>query len=86
MRSLPFGYQVKGDRVVQHPKEQEALTLMRKLRAKGQSLDDIAKALTEKGYKPRQADRWQTRALRQILADDRGGPKQFPKLRRTSAG
>jgi hypothetical protein len=73
MRSLPFGYRAKGNHVVTDSAEQKALTVIRRLRSKGQSLRDIGQALTDQGHKPRLADGWNTGTLRQILAADRGG-------------
>ncbi len=72
MRKLPFGYRLKGDRVVRDEAEQSALTIIRRLRSKGHSLEDIAQVLSEKGFKPRVADRWRPESLRQIL----GGARQ----------
>jgi DNA-binding transcriptional MerR regulator len=82
MRTLPFGYRAKGDRVVSDPTEQKALGVIRKLRAKGQTLEDIAQALSDQGYKPREAEQWNTRALRQILARENGAGLRGAQLRK----
>jgi hypothetical protein len=72
MRTLPFGYRTKGGHTVPDSAEQKTLAVIRRLRSSGQSLQDIERALTEQGHKPRVADWWDTGILRRILAADRG--------------
>jgi DNA-binding transcriptional MerR regulator len=68
--------------VVSDPTEQKALAVIRSLRSKGQTLEDIAQALTDQGYKPREAETWNARTLRQILARENGSGLRGSKLRK----
>jgi site-specific DNA recombinase len=65
--SVPFGFKVAEDnQLVPDPQEQEALAIMRRLRAAGYSLRDIAAHLEENGYTPRGA-RWQPKTIARAL-------------------
>lgn len=55
----PFGWRVaKGGRLVEDSREQEALELIAKLRARGKSFQSIADALVRRGVPNRGGGRW----------------------------
>lgn len=68
--AIPFGYRVEGGvLLVEDREEQVALLLMREHRAAGQSLRAIARALTERAYRPR-GRVWHPASVASILATD----------------
>lgn len=68
----PYGYRADGGELVEDPREQDALRLMRRMRRKRESLRAIAEALTEAGYPTKRgADSWHPMAVSRILKADR---------------
>src|SRR4051812_41253841 len=56
--SIPFGFDLAGDRLVRNPVEQEALLLMQRMRASGAGLAAIAAHLTSLRVRPKRGKKW----------------------------
>ncbi len=58
--SLPYGYRLGSDgkTLIEEPIEQEALHLIRKLKASGRSLREIAVELNDQGYTTKKGSTW----------------------------
>lgn len=67
-RHAPFGWEFGPDGMLAaNAPEQEAVCLMRQLRADGQSYERIAAYMDQNGIKPKRAEKWARAAVRQIL-------------------
>ena len=66
--TVPFGWRVGGDGLlVEDAQEQAALRLARRLRAEGESLRGIGRALLDAGHQPRAASRWHVAVLSRLV-------------------
>lgn len=65
---IPYGYvlDVDGKTLLENPKEQEAIVLIKDLKGKGYSLRAICEELTEKGHKP-VGKTWHPKTVASIL-------------------
>jgi DNA invertase Pin-like site-specific DNA recombinase len=63
-----FGYRAEAGKLVPDPVEQEAVTLVRQLRADGLSLREIAARLEEAGIAPKAGGRWHPVTVQRILS------------------
>jgi DNA invertase Pin-like site-specific DNA recombinase len=68
-RVTPFGYDLDegGDTLTPNPREQEAIALMRSMRASGKSLRQIAATLDEAGVATKSGRGWTAQTIRGIL-------------------
>jgi DNA invertase Pin-like site-specific DNA recombinase len=66
---IPYGFRVAPDRVKleEHPEEQRAVALARRLRKEGRSLRAIGLELTASGFAPRTAKKWHVAVLARIV-------------------
>lgn len=62
----PFGYQRQGSMLVEEPSEQRALSAMRSMHRDGASYRQIARWLSDNGYKPKGAA-WYAASVRAVL-------------------
>lgn len=62
----PYGYRSEDGDFVPEPSEQETLSRIAELRAKGATLREIAQTLEKEGRQPRRSDRWHPESLRRI--------------------
>jgi len=63
-----FGYRADGAALVPHEQEQKALSLMRRLRHRGESFRMIAVALETAGHRPRHGLAWHPFTVKRILS------------------
>lgn len=63
----PFGFDLEGTRLVAMPQEQEAITLILKLRDQGRTLREIAAELTERRIATKRGGRWHIQTVKNIL-------------------
>jgi DNA invertase Pin-like site-specific DNA recombinase len=65
----PYGWDFgPGVRLVENPAEQRIVVWMRRLRADGKSLREIADLLNDQGVQPKRAKRWSHSSVLRILA------------------
>jgi len=66
---IPFGYTLAedGKTLLQNPQEQEALSLVRSMKAKGFTLRQIADELNSRGYKAKKGGRWTHGQVQSVL-------------------
>lgn len=70
--AVPYGWDSPdGERLVENSVEQQGIATMRRLRAEGRTLREIAAALTLEGIAPKRSTRWSPMAVKKIL--DRNG-------------
>lgn len=62
---IPYGFRLGdgGVRLEEHPQEQAAVALARRLRAEGSSLRSIGRALLEHEHRPRTASKWHVQVV-----------------------
>lgn len=65
--SPPYGWQAQNKELVPDPEEQGAISLMRRWRAEGHSLRQIAARLDVEGYRPKRGDNWSPTAVQRVL-------------------
>lgn len=65
--TCPFGFRVKGSKLIQDQTEQDAISRMRTLRAEGLSLRKIGKRLTDEGINPKSSKVWSAKVIRSLL-------------------
>lgn len=68
--SIPFGYRLEGELLVEEPEEQRAIARILLLRAQAKGFKAIAKALKDEGFRPR-GIAWRPSSIRSILATGR---------------
>jgi len=67
-RHPPFGWEFGTDgKLVENPRELEAIRQMTQLRAQGWGFNEIAQSLNETGVRPKRATKWARATVRQIL-------------------
>ncbi len=66
-RHAPYGYRLNGQGWIEDEREQEAIRLMRQLRAKGTSLRRIAEELQTKGFTNRAGKRLSPQLIANVL-------------------
>ncbi len=68
---IPYGWKLTedGKTLSKNPEEQKAISLMKRLRAKGHSLRAICRKLAQKGYRPL-GQRWHPKTVRSVLKRD----------------
>lgn len=79
---IPYGHRPAADgvKLEEHPQEQQAVALARRLRDEGMSLRAIGRALLDAGHTPRKAARWHVAVLSRMV----GGPRDAaPRPRRS---
>lgn len=66
--TIPYGFRLAADgkRLVVDKREQKVVKLVRKLRAKGESLRAIGAELARLGFKPRRGKAWYASVIKQI--------------------
>lgn len=66
---IPFGYTLDDDgrTLLEHPGEQEALTLIHSMREQSRSLRDIADELNSRGYKAKKGGKWTHGQVQAVL-------------------
>ena len=65
---VPYGYRMEDGRLVQDASEQKAIALIRRLRAAGNSLRQIARELEARGYRTKTGrTHWHPQSVKQIL-------------------
>jgi len=64
---IPFGYDYKDGKFIKNQKEQEAIRLIKQLRANGLSLRGIAKELNKNLIPTKNNGIWQANTIRKIL-------------------
>lgn len=65
---IPFGYYLDNGRLVENPKEQRAIILIRDLRRKGYRLQAICVELEREGYRTRRGNaKWQPKTVSRII-------------------
>ncbi len=65
---IPFGYYLENGRLVESPKEQKAIHLIRDLRRKGYRLQAICTELEKEGYRTRRGNaKWQPKTVSRII-------------------
>lgn len=65
---VPYGYQARDGRLTEHPAEQKAIRLIRKLRGKGHSFRAIAAELEREGYRTKTGKaHWHPQSVKQVL-------------------
>jgi DNA invertase Pin-like site-specific DNA recombinase len=83
--SPPFGWKAERGQLVPDAEEQQALALIRRMRAEGASYRAIGEALTERGYKPKgkatrkgspTSGRWHPETLRKIVLREAADRRQ----------
>ncbi len=73
---LPFGWQRDGDRLIPHEQEQKTIARMRRLRARGNSYEAIARSLNRSGVPAKRGGPWIKTSVRSVLATaDKVGTK-----------
>jgi DNA invertase Pin-like site-specific DNA recombinase len=65
--TVPYGFRSEDGTLVPDAQEQEALRLARRLRAEGESLRGIGRALLDAGYEPRAATQWHVAVLSRLV-------------------
>lgn len=65
---IPFGFRTEGQELVPEPLERKALTRMKKLKAEGMSLREIARDLDRGGFAPRKGRSWHPQSVSRILS------------------
>jgi len=70
-----FGYRAENASLVANEREQEAITLMRRLRRRGESFRNIAAELQQNGFESRQGSRWHPYSVKRILSRKTFKPK-----------
>jgi site-specific DNA recombinase len=65
---IPFGYHLApdGNNLIENPKEQEAIRLIKELHDKGHNYSAICRELTEKGFEPL-GKHWHAQSIKNIL-------------------
>ncbi len=66
-RHVPYGYRLNGQGWIEDDREQEAIRLMRQLRAKGSSLRRIAERLQTQGFTSRAGKRLSPQLIANVL-------------------
>lgn len=68
--SVPYGFDVdeKG-RLIPNPREQEGLSLLRELRAVGQSFRGIGAELTARGFKTKSGKPWLPMTIQRLCQE-----------------
>jgi len=64
---VPYGYDREGDNLQPNKEEQKAITLIKKWRKKGWTLQKIAAELTKRGIKTKRGGKWYAGTVRYIL-------------------
>jgi DNA invertase Pin-like site-specific DNA recombinase len=64
---VPFGWRREGNKLVEVPVEQDALTEMGRMDAKGATLRSIGEMLETRGLRPRRGERWAPATVRPML-------------------
>ena len=67
----PLGFRAEGGELVPDPDEQAAVQRIVELRAEGESLRQIAAALTAEGFTPKRGGAWHPQQVARVL--DRAG-------------
>lgn len=67
-RHAPVGFEFQGDKVVECPREQEAIRFVREMRLNGATLYRIQKAMFDAGYIGRGGKLWSVATIRKMLA------------------
>lgn len=67
-RCAPYGYRLRGARLVPNPKEQAVIERARSLRSKGMSLREVARRLANGGLLSRDGRRFEAMQIRRMLA------------------
>lgn len=75
----PYGYRAQSGMLHPIPAEQDALTLMRDLRAAGQTCAFIAAALSHEGYPTKRGGRWTSPVVSRILSRPPVPPAQIAR-------
>lgn len=70
--SAPFGYKREGTTLVEDPKEQAALSVIRSMHSNGASYRQIAAWLAENGYRPK-GSAWYAASVRAVLKSRMNG-------------
>lgn len=67
--TIPYGFRLADDDValVEEPREQEIVALVKKLRAEGASLRAIGRELHERGYSTRRGGEWHASTVKRIV-------------------
>ncbi len=64
----PFGYDRQGNALISNPGQQRALTMAKRMAAKGASLRQIATVLTNRNIAPPRGRQWYASGVRSILS------------------
>jgi len=65
--SVKYGWKLEGRYLVPHPHEQAGLAMAREMRATGLPYRVIAATLTERGFLPRQGERWYPTQIKRLV-------------------
>lgn len=63
----PFGWAASDKQLVPVPGELEAIRMAKRLKRRGKSLREIARALGEAGHRPKRADQWSAEMVSRLL-------------------
>ena len=70
--SIPFGYDLRGVRLVPNAAEQRSLVLIQRLRVGGQSLRAIAAELERRGISAKRGGSWSAKVIADVIRRRRG--------------
>ncbi|MEO0375562.1 MAG: recombinase family protein [Cyanobacteria bacterium P01_A01_bin.17] len=65
--SPPFGLRSQNGELVENPKEQEIVDLIRRHHKSGKSLQQIADWLNQNGYQTKRGQQWQRISVKRVL-------------------